>query len=91
MDTFDRNDRQAIEDAVADPAPNNPLARAVAARIEQFTQSLAKQAEQNGRWPTQLLLYRPETAFDDIVIRLTLQTIADELGRRIEIHWVTPD
>jgi hypothetical protein len=85
---FDKNDRKAIEEALADPSPLNPIAQAVAARIEAFIENLAEEAERSGRFPQQLLLRRPQTAFDDIVIRLTLQTLADELGQRLEIHWV---
>lgn len=35
---------------------------------------VAKQAERNGGWPTELLL-KPKTEFDSVVIRLTLQAL----------------
>jgi len=63
--SFDRNDRKAIEDALTDANPNNAIALAVATRIEAFTLNLVRQAERNGKWPTSLLLCRPETAFDE--------------------------
>jgi hypothetical protein len=85
---FDRNDRHAIEAALADPNPENRIAMAIADRIGEFVRNLERMATQNGKWPTELLLTKPETAFDDIVIQLTLQTIADELGHVIEVHWI---
>jgi hypothetical protein len=85
---FDKNDRGAIEAALRDPDPENPIARAVAAAISEFAVRLAQHAEHNQRLPDELLLYRPETAFDDVVIRLTLQTLADETGHIVRIHWL---
>lgn len=85
---FDRNDRQAIEAALADPDPTNPIAKAVAARIIEFTKNLEEHTHRIGKWPTELLLHHPETVFDEIVIRLTVQNIADELEQPIEIVWV---
>jgi hypothetical protein len=88
MFKFDRDDREIILAALKDPDPENPIALALAERIADFTDNLAAQAGRNGKWPAELLLYKPETAFDDIVIRLTLQTIADELGHVITINWL---
>lgn len=83
--TFDKNDREAIEAALADP--DNPIAIAVSERIAHFTANLEKIATEKGRFPTELLLTKPKTEFDDIVIRLTLQTISDQLDREITIVW----
>lgn len=86
--TFDKNDRSAIEAALQDTDAGNPIADAVAEAIQGFIENLEQQAHRNKKWPTELLLYRPETAFDDIVIHLTLQAVADELGHVIDIHWI---
>lgn len=88
---FDRNDRIAIEAALQDSNPKNPIAVAVAERIRDFLSNLTEMAERNGHFPTELLLKRPETAFDEIVIRLTLETVADELGHIVTICWVPRD
>lgn len=86
--TFSKDDRQAIEQALADLDENNPIARAVAEEIAEFTDRIAQQVERTGRFPTQILLKKPATAFDDIVIRLTIETLAEEIGHVIEVHWV---
>ena len=78
--SFDKNDRAAIEAALRDTDANNPIAVAVSERIAK--------AEENGKLPTEVMLVKPETAFDDIVIRLTLQEIADTTGSQVSIHWV---
>ncbi len=90
MDTppFDKNDRDAIELALQDPNPANPIAVAVADAIEQFAARIAQQADREGRFPKQLMLLKPATVFDEMVIRLTLQTMADQSGQPIDIVWV---
>lgn len=87
-EAFDKNDRGAIEAALRCPDPDNPIAKAVATGISEFTARIAQHANRNQRVPDELLLYRPETAFDDIVIRLTLQVLADETGQTVRIHWL---
>lgn len=83
-----RNDQAAIDAALADPNPANPRAIAIAEAIAGFTQRLTEQAQRTAKMPKELLLHKPETAFDETVIRLTLQTLADETGHRITIHWI---
>lgn len=86
---FDKNDRQSIENALHGTDPKNPIAIAVAKRISEFSNNLFEQAGKNGKLPTEVMLIKPETEFDDIVIRLTLQEIANTTGQKVEIHWVT--
>tara|TARA_R100000664_G_scaffold34032_1_gene53563 strand:- start:9228 stop:9521 length:294 start_codon:yes stop_codon:yes gene_type:complete len=83
-----KNDQAAIDAALKDTDAKNPIAIEVANGIEGFMSRLSEQAERNGKWPTELLLHRPASAFDDTVIRLTLQALADEMGVGIDIHWV---
>ncbi|MAT70330.1 MAG: hypothetical protein CMJ58_12495 [Planctomycetaceae bacterium] len=87
-DKFDRNNRAAIEAALRSSDPENPIARALAERIEEFSQNLAAAAAEQGGFPEQMLLLKPDTAFDEVVIRLTVEAIAEELGRPIEIQWL---
>lgn len=84
---FDRNNREEILYALAEG--NNALAFAVCDRIREFAKSLLEMAERNRRWPTELPLYEPETAFDEIVIHFTLEAIRDVLRRDIRVRWVT--
>ena len=83
-----RNDQRAIDAALADTDPANPRAIEIAEAIAGFTGRLTDQAQRTGEMPKELLLHKPETAFDETVIRLTLQTLADELEDRITIHWI---
>ena len=82
-----KNDRSAIEAAMDNPDPDDPIAKAIADGVTGFMGRLTAQAEKTGAFPTELLLNKPATEFDDIVIRLTLQTIADETGTGIKIVW----
>ncbi len=83
-----KNDRAALDSALADTDPTNPIAVAIADGIAGFTDRLAKQARRNGKLPTELLLIKPETIFDEMVIKMTLQVVADETGQQVDIHWV---
>lgn len=67
---------------------SNPVADAMAARVHSFASNLVQQAERDGCFPRQILLYQPASAFDDVAIHLTLQSISDEIGQPIEVHWV---
>ena len=87
-DPINLNDHAAIMRALEDPK-SNPVADALAARVHAFASNLVQQAEQDGRFPRQVLLYRPTSAFDDVAIHLTLQSISEEVGQSIEVHWVS--
>ena len=86
-DAVNLNDHAAIMRALDDPM-SNQLADAMAERIHSFAAALVEQAEQEGRFPRQLLLRRPATAFDHLVILLTLQSMSGEVGHPIDAHWV---
>lgn len=85
---FDQNDSAAIEAALADPDPDNPIAKAIAERLKELTGRYWLHAEKLGRVPTELLLVKPRTAFDEIVYRLHLQAIADTTGQTVKVVWV---
>jgi hypothetical protein len=88
---FDANDQDAIAAALADPDPNNPIAKAIAERIKKLTVSYWTQAEKQGRVPTELMLIKPRTILDDVAIRLALQEIADVTEQTVTIVWVPED
>ena len=88
MSTFDKNDRGAILAALNDPNPENPTAKAIAERIMTFMDNLETQAQRLGQIPTELLLVKPSTVYDDIVIRLCIQEVAERYGQKITIHWL---
>ena len=88
MPSFDKNDRGAILAALDDPNPEHPIAKALAERITEFMANLEKQAQRTGKLPTELLLVKPSTVYDDIVIRLCVQEVAETHGQKIIIHWL---
>lgn len=85
---FDRDDRAAIEAALADPDTDDPVAKAIADRLKELTGRYWAHAETLGRMPTEILLVKPQTAFDEIVYRLHLKTIADTTGKKVTVVWV---
>jgi hypothetical protein len=85
---FDRNDRAAILAALNDPDPNNPVAVALAERLKELTGRYWLHAEKLGRVPTELMLVKPTTAFDDIAYRLHLNAVADAVGQKLTVVWV---
>ena len=87
MDSW-KNDRAVIEAALDDPDPNNKIAKEIAEAIVGFGKRISKHAEGINKFPDELLLTKPQTVFDDFVIRMTLQEIADETGVGIKIFWV---
>jgi len=88
---WDPNDRAAIEAALSDPDPDNPIALALAERIEDLTGRYRLYAETLGHVPTELVLVRPKTALDEIAYRLHLETIAEATGRAVTVVWVDAD
>jgi len=87
MTEYNPNDRVAIQAALEDPDPRNPLAVAIARRIEAFASSMAQQVAAEGKWPKQLQVAEPETVLDEVAIQLAVKTISQELGESIEIQW----
>ena len=87
MDSW-KNDRAVIEAALDDPDPDNKIAKEIAEAIVGFGERISKHADRINKFPDELLLTKPKTVFDDFVIRMTLQEIADETGVGIKIFWV---
>ena len=83
-----KNNQAAIDAALQD-TKQNPIADEIALGITGFIERLKKQAETTGKFPPDsLLLYKPTNAFDETVIRLTLEELANVTGERISIHWL---
>jgi hypothetical protein len=55
---------QEVAKALADQAPDNPVARAVAAAIESYALALQRQADRAGGWPTVLHIAEPGNAIE---------------------------
>lgn len=85
---FDPDDRAAIEAAVADPDPENPIAIALVGRLKELMGRYWRHATQLGRVPTELMVVRPRTVLDEVACQMFLQTIADTLDHKLTIVWV---
>ena len=81
-------DREAIEAALHNPHPGNALAIALADAMRKFSEQIAEQATQRGRFPTRLQLLKPATPFDEAVVGLTLGQLAGMLGQSIDVDWL---
>jgi hypothetical protein len=91
MYDFDPNDRAAIEAALQDADPHNPIAVAFAEKLTDLGKRFAKHAEKLGRVPTELLIAKPRTAFDDMALRIFLQEVADATGVSLKVVWASSD
>lgn len=81
-------DRAAVEAALADPDPRNPVAVEVARLVGVYTDNFTRHCQRLGRVPTTLTVRRPDTAIEEVAMRLASQTIADALGVPLRIAWV---
>lgn len=90
MDSFDRNDRKAIEAALADPNPNNPIAVAINVRLkalgDTFQETVAKMKE----LPAEIAMAQPQNAFDEIVLELFAEELRRALGDKVKVVWAPP-
>ena len=75
---FDPNDRAAILAALDDP--ENPIARAVATRVEALAGSLQKSTEAFGKLPDRVEIGKPKTLLDEIAVGLFKRALADVPG-----------
>lgn len=80
MMDFDPNNRAAIDAALQDPDPNNPVARAVATRLTAFAQILAEATEKQGRVPDEITIGKPQTVLDEVAIDLFRRTLEEAEG-----------
>jgi hypothetical protein len=83
--TFDPNDRAAILAALADPDPSNPIARAVAERVEALAGALKDATEKAGGLPRRIEIGKPRTALDEIAVQLFERTLADMPGAPVVV------
>lgn len=81
-----KNNREVILKAI-NSTGDSKIARAVANGMMRFSRNLVEMIKRNGHLNA-VMLEKPLTAFDDIVIRLTLQVVAEELGHPIAVHWI---
>lgn len=79
---FDPNDEQLIRYAIEVGRPEN-VKEAIDHAAEGFRRRLLRVDGTDA-----ILLLRPATVFDGVVIRVVLQEIADRENRQIDIHWI---
>lgn len=76
---FDPNDWAAVQAALDDPDPHNPIARAIAARLESLMGALHAATENGGR-PDRIEITKPATAVDAAAIDLFRAVLAAKPG-----------
>ena len=84
---FNPNDRSLIEGAVLTGQPAD-VAAALDAAIEGFRRRMKASGLPQIDGQPALMIYKPATAFDDIVIRAVVQEWSDQIGRAIALHWL---
>jgi hypothetical protein len=75
---FDVHDRAAIQAALADPDPENEIAKAISVRIDAITKLMVDQIAKTGSLPETIEFTKPATALDDVVIALFQATAHDQ-------------
>lgn len=76
-EAFDVNDRAAIQAALADPDPENEIAKAIALRTNSLTEQLMEEITRVGELPESFEFAKPVTALDEVVIALFEATVND--------------
>lgn len=86
--TFDRNDKATIEAALAESKPGDPIVQAVTAKVMQIIDVYTQNNSGSGGEPDQLVIARPETVFDEVVLELSLHGIENALGQSVPVRWL---
>lgn len=77
---FDPNNRALIEAALEDPNPDNPVARAIAARLNALGNVLTQVTERQGSVPSEISVTKPATFLDEVVIAMFEEILAETPG-----------
>ena len=77
---FDPNDRAQIEAALKDPNPDNPVAKAIAVRLDALRAVLEQAVATQGALPTEITVTKPSTVLDEIVLTLFRDMLAQTPG-----------
>ena len=73
---FDPNDRAQIEAALKDPDPDNPVSKAIAARLDALRDVLEQTTSQQKTLPAEITFAKPATGLDEIVIAMFKDALA---------------
>jgi hypothetical protein len=85
---FDPNDRAAIEAALQDSEnPENPIARAVLARVQYCGDRIGERIAELGEQPDELAIDEPETVLDAVAWRLAADAWSRETGQELKLTW----
>jgi len=85
---FEDYDRAAIEAALAECDPNNPIVEAMAQRVIRIADAFAEQAERIGEQRDKLVFARPKSAFEEIVVERAVQVIESDIGQPVTVQWL---
>jgi hypothetical protein len=85
---FDPNDRAAIEAALQDSEnPENPIARAVLARVQYCADRIGERIAELGGQPDELAIDEPETVLDALAWRLAADAWSRDTGQELKLTW----
>ena len=73
-------DQAAIEAALADPSPNNPIAHEIARLIAGYSANFAEHCQKLGRVPTDFLRITPRWPIEAVAMSLVAESIQAELA-----------
>jgi len=82
---FDPNDRSLIERAIATGQPSD-VAEVFHHALDGFRRRLKASGIPHIDGLPRLMIFKPATVFDDLILRAVLQEWADLLGQPIELH-----
>lgn len=86
---FDPNDKAAILAALQDEAePDNPIAVAVLAKVQDCAEEIARRVEELGRQPDKLVVPAPETVLEAVAWKVAEGQWSEETGQALTITWV---
>jgi len=88
---FDANDRAAIVAALEDTDPNNPIAAAIALKLDALSKLLENACAKTGELPQSIEFTKPDTVLDQIVIDLFTTTLRDQRDLIARLRGKHPD
>lgn len=88
---FDPNDRAAIVAALEDDDPDNPIAVAIAQRLDALSKALEDICAKMGEMPERIEVTKPATVLDQIVIDLFTAVHHDQRDLIAQLRGMPPE
>lgn len=88
---FDPNDRAAIIAALEDDDPDNPIAVAIAQRLDALSKVLEDVSAKMGAMPEGIDVTKPATVLEQIVIDMFREVLREQRDLIAKLHGRQPD